>query len=392
MIFSKKIVEEIANSYGTPLYIYSFEEILKRINLVTDVFSGVNFLPTFACKANNNPRIIEVFGKQGFGTDIVSIGEYYASKMAGIDDGKIVWNGNGKSKKDMEYLGQKVKYINIDSLEEYERWTNIQTNAEFFLRVNPDVDPKTHPHISTGLKKNKFGVHLELLEKTLKDKRLKISGFHVHIGSQITHVGAFEEAISKVVELSKRYGFSKINIGGGWGINYKDDELNIDSYKEKVIPYLKSFDLVILELGRYLIAPAGILVLKVEYIKRTPYKTFIVVDGGLNVLIRPAMYNAYHRICVLEPYNDNPEEEIVDLVGPLCESGDILALERKLKIPKEGSFLVIEDVGAYGYAMSNNYNSMPRPAEILVTQTYNSFEAKLIRRRETLNDLFRNVI
>ncbi|MEN3042172.1 MAG: diaminopimelate decarboxylase [Fervidobacterium sp.] len=392
MIFSKKIVEEIANSYGTPLYIYSFEEIIKRINLVTDVFSGVNFLPTFACKANNNPRIIEVFGKQGFGTDIVSIGEYYASKMAGIDDGKIVWNGNGKSKKNMEYLGQKVKYINIDSLEEYERWTAIQTNAEFFLRINPDVDPQTHPHISTGLKKNKFGIHLELLENTLKDKRLKISGFHVHIGSQITHVEAFEEAISKVVELSKRYGFSKINIGGGWGINYKDDELNIDSYKKKIIPYLKSFDLVIFELGRYLIAPAGILVLKVEYIKRTPYKTFIVVDGGLNVLMRPAMYNAYHRVYVLEPYNNNSEEEIVDLVGPLCESGDILALERKLKIPKEGSFLVIEDVGAYGYAMSNNYNSMPRPAEILVTQNHNSFEAKLIRRCETLSDLFRNVI
>lgn len=396
MLFTKELLKQIGETYGTPVYVYSQSEIERRIGIVKDTFSGINLLPTFACKANNNPRILELFGKSGFGTDIVSIGEYYASKKAGIPDEKIVWNGNGKSMADMEYLGKKIKYINIDSVEEYERWTKLGSDAEFFLRINPDVDPKTHPHISTGLKKNKFGIHLELLdgllEKALKEKKLKLSGFHIHIGSQITHVEPFEEAISKVVELSKKYGFSKINIGGGWGINYKDAELNVQEYKSKIITYLKPFELVITELGRYLIAPASVLILRVEYVKRTPHKNFVVVNGGINVLMRPAMYNAYHRVSILEPYDESSEEQIVDIVGSLCESGDILALERAIKIPKEGSFVVIEDVGAYGYSMANNYNSMPRPAEVIVNEKNGKFEVRLIRKSESVEELFKNIV
>jgi len=392
MLFTKELLKQIGETYGTPVYVYSQSEIERRIAIVKDTFSGINLLPTFACKANNNPRILELLGKSGFGTDIVSIGEYYASKKACIPDEKIVWNGNGKSMVDMEYLGKRVGYINIDSVEEYERWTKLDSSAEFFLRINPDVDPKTHHHISTGLKKNKFGIHLELLEKILKEKKLRISGFHIHIGSQITHVEPFEEAISKAVELSNQYGFSKINIGGGWGINYKDSELNLVEYKSKIVPYLKSFEFVITELGRYLIAPASVLILRVEYVKRTPYKTFVVVDGGINVLMRPAMYNAYHRVNVLEPHDENSKEQVVDLVGPLCESGDILAFERELKIPKEGSFVVIEDVGAYGYSMANNYNSIPRPAEVLVSEKNGEFEVKLIRRRESIEELFKGIV
>lgn len=410
MILPKPLLEKIGDLYGTPSYVYSEKEIIKRVNLVNNVFedlNNLNIIPTFACKANNNPRLIEIFGKNGFGADIVSIGEYYAAKKANISDEKIVWNGNGKSYKEMEYLGSKNIFINIDSIEEYNRWVELKEKVElkatFFLRINPDVDAKTHPHISTGLKKNKFGIHLEYLENILKEQRLKIYGFHIHIGSQITTVAPYEEAISKVIDLSKKYSLSMINIGGGWGINYKDGELDINLFKKQVVPLLKNFKSVIVELGRYLIAPTGLLLLKVEYVKKTPYKTFIVVDGGMNVLMRPVLYNAYHKITVLEPENSSRtnnetiEEKITeitaDIVGPLCESGDVLALDRNILVPKVGTYIVVKDVGAYGFSMSNNYNSVPRPPEILVSEKgINDYEIKIIRKRETVDDMFRNVL
>ncbi len=386
----KGLIETIVKAYGTPVYVYSHEEILKRINTVKDVFGSINLFPTFACKANNNPRIIEIFKKHGFGVDIVSLGEYKACKLAGVDDKNIVWNGNGKSRKEIEILSKKVGYVNIDSEEEYEIWSEVVSNAEFFLRTNPDVDVKTHPHISTGLKKSKFGIQIDEIDKILSQKKLNISGFHVHIGSQITDVEPFEEAISKVVDLSKKYGFSKVNIGGGWGIKYKDKELDISEYKQRIVPYLKNFDKVIIELGRYLIAPAGLLVLKVEYVKKTRDKTFVVLDGGMNVLTRPAMYNAYHEINVLDP--ESSEKNTVDVVGPLCESGDIIAYERNLEIPKVGSYIIVRDVGAYGYSMSNNYNSMPRPAEVIVYEENGNFNFKLIRRREEIEEMFKTIV
>lgn len=386
----RKLLEKIVQTYGTPVYVYFGDEIADRIRNVKSVFEGINVMPTFACKANNNPHIIEHFSQHGFGTDIVSIGEYYASKMAGVEDQKIVWNGNGKTREEMELLSNKVGYVNIDSVEEYERWKeyeNDRTDATFFLRVNPDVDPRTHHHISTGLKRNKFGIPIEQIDKILNDKSgPRISGFHVHIGSQIVDVAPFDEALSSVADLSRRYGFSKINIGGGWGIKYEDRELNLEEYKKRIIPHLKGFELVVFELGRYLIAPAGVLVTTVQYVKRTIHKTFIVVDAGMNTLIRPAMYDAYHNMIVLDP-----TEEItkVDVVGPLCESGDLLAKDREVSIPKVGSHVIFENVGAYGYSMSSNYNSYPRPAEVLVS---NDNEVKLIRRRETTDDLFRTIV
>lgn len=389
-LLEKELIEAIAKTYGTPVYVYSREEILKRINTVKDVFGSINLFPTFACKANNNPRIIEIFKEHGFGVDIVSLGEYRACKLAGVNDENIVWNGNGKSRKEIEILSKKLGYVNIDSEEEYEIWSEIGINAEFFLRVNPDVDAKTHPHISTGLKKSKFGIQTDEIDRILSQNKLNISGFHVHIGSQITDVEPFEEAISKVVDLSKKYGFSKVNIGGGWGIKYKDKELDISDYKQRIVPYLKDFDKVIIELGRYLIAPAGLLVLKVEYVKKTRYKTFVVLDGGMNVLMRPVMYNAYHEINVLDP--ESSEKYTVDVVGPLCESGDIIAYERNLEIPKVGSYIIVRDVGAYGYSMSNNYNSMPRPAEVIVYEKNGKFNFRLIRRREEIEEMFKTIV
>lgn len=414
MFLPTSILKNIGDRYGTPVYVYSEKEILKTIDIVKGVFKDLDnsfVLPTFACKANNNPRLIEIYGKHGFGVDIVSLGEYYAAKKADIDDEKIVWNGNGKSLKDMEYLGSKIGFVNIDSLEEYYRWVEIKSKinlkSKFFLRINPDVDARTHPHISTGLKKNKFGVHLKHLDEIMHKRLLDIKGFHIHIGSQITSVEPFEEAISKASELSKKYGLSMINIGGGWGINYKDVELDINEFRRRVVPLLKDFELVIFELGRYLVASAGVLLLKVEYVKKTPHKNFIVVDGGMNVLMRPILYNAYHRITVLEPesypegnnqYVIKPERNLltVDVVGPLCESGDVLALDREIPIPKIGSYILVENVGAYGFSMANNYNSMPKPCEVLVSERSNvnerNFEIRIIRSRETIDDMFRKIL
>ncbi|WP_290853343.1 diaminopimelate decarboxylase [Fervidobacterium sp.] len=392
-LLSEELVQELSSSYGTPLYVY-FERIIReRARSVLGIFNGINIFPTFACKANNNPNLLRILKEEGFGTDIVTLGEYYASKLAEIPDERIVWNGNGKSLKEMSLLS-KVRYINVDSIEELERWKDVASKfdniPELFLRINPDVDSKTHPYISTGLKKNKFGIPIEMVERALKivkTSNLELVGFHIHIGSQITDVDPFYEALGQTVELSKSYGFRKINIGGGWGINYKDKELNLSKYREEIIPLLKDFEEVVLEIGRYIIGPAGVLILKVEYVKKTDAKTFVVVDGGMNVLIRPAMYGAFHGVRVFSSECDEKVE--VDVVGPLCESGDVLATQRMLEIPKEGSHILIENAGAYGYAMASNYNSTLKPAEVLIAENK---EPKLIRRRETYDDLFRTIV
>ncbi|WP_101494188.1 diaminopimelate decarboxylase [Fervidobacterium thailandense] len=387
----ERTIKTVVEHYGTPLYVYVKDVIRYQLAKVKRVFEGVRMLPTFACKANNNPRLIQLFLEEGFGTDIVSLGEYHASELAGVPRERIVWNGNGKTKAEMGFLKDKVGFINVDSVEEAQRWADFQSDANFFIRINPDVDPRTHPHISTGIRETKFGVHIDLIDEALSVLRKqgkKVLGFHIHIGSQITEVEPFLEAISIGVELSKKYGFGCINIGGGWGINYSGKELNLEEYRSKVVPLFSSFELVIIELGRYLIGPAGILVAKVEYVKRTPYKTFVVLDVGMNALVRPAMYGAHHGVHVLEP--EEPwEESIVDVVGPLCETGDVIARNRSIPIPKCGSLMIVEDVGAYGFSMASNYNSHPRPAEVLIDLSTN--EIRLIRRRESIEDLFRNV-
>jgi len=386
-LLTEELVKELSISYGTPLYVY-FERIIReRAKIVMDIFNGINIFPTFACKANNNPNLIKIMYDEGFGTDIVTLGEYHASKLAGVPDEKILWNGNGKTSEEMAILS-KVRYVNVDSFDEFERWKEIKKRPELFLRINPDVDPKTHPHISTGLKKNKFGILLEDVKRELDKSEIRnmISGFHIHIGSQITDVEPFRQAISQVVEISKKYGFSKINIGGGWGISYEEKELDISEYKKSIVPLLQGFEQVILELGRYIVAPAGALILKVEYVKKTSDKTFVVVNGGMNLLIRPTLYNAYHGIKVFE---SSDEKRVVDVVGPLCESGDVIAINRTIEVPRVDSYVVIENVGAYGYSMSSNYNSTLRPAEVLITEEK---KPRLIRRRETIEDLFRTVI
>ncbi|SHE80283.1 diaminopimelate decarboxylase [Marinitoga hydrogenitolerans DSM 16785] len=384
----KELLENINEKFGTPAYVYFEEEIEKRINKMWNIFKDINLTPTFAVKANNNPNILKLLNKYDFGADIVTIGEYKAAELAGIPKEKIVWNGNGKSKEEIQFLNKKIKYVNIDSFEEMRFWQeNNNEEIEFFLRVNPDINAKTHPHISTGLKKNKFGIPIHMVEKVLKnfpDKRIK--GLHFHIGSQITEIEPFVKTFEIAKQFSEKYNFRKINIGGGWGINYVGKELDLDKYKKKVIPLLKRYDEVILELGRFIIAPAGILLLKVVQIKETENKTFIVTNGGMNDLIRPALYNSYHEPVFLNPTEN---KKLADIVGPLCESGDKLVWDKILPIPELNSLIYLKNSGAYGYSMSNNYNSALKPAEILVTKNH---ETKLIRKRESYDDLYKNII
>lgn len=384
----KDILEKIREKYGTPTYVYFEKEIKKRIEIVKNVYNGLNIKPTFALKANNNPVLLKIMKGNGFGADIVTYGEYKAAEMAGIQNENIVWNGNGKSIEEINILKDKVKYVNIDSFEEMHIWSKIKSeNIEFFLRVNPDIDAKTHPHISTGLKKSKFGIPLDKLDEFMKrfpDKRIK--GLHFHIGSQLTDVNPYIETYKIGKEISEKYGFKKINLGGGWGINYDGKELDTEEYKEKIIPLIKGYDEILVELGRYIMAPSGILLLTIVRVKKTELKTFVVTDGGMNNLLRPVLYNAYHEPVFLELTDD---EDTIDIVGPLCESGDKLVWDMKSKIPKEGSMVYLKNSGAYGFSMSNNYNSTLKPAEVLITE---NGDTKLIRKRETYGDLYKNII
>ena len=381
-----EIFEKIAEKFGTPTYVYFADVLKERAQKVLKIFESLETLPTFAVKANGNPVLLRILKNAGYGMDVVTPGELIASELAGVSMDKIVWNGNGKTEEEMKFfLSKGVKMVNVDSFEEMELWRKMKTHdLDFFIRVNPDVDPKTHPHISTGLKKHKFGIPLNSLEDFLKKfPDMNVVGLHVHIGSQITDVSPFVEALSKVVETSDKYGFKVINIGGGWGINYEGKELNLEEFKEKVIPLLKGKK-VIFEIGRYIIGPAGVLLLRVVRVKKGN-KNFIVTDGGMNTLIRPSLYSAYHNIKIL---SRNEDVKKFDVVGPLCESGDILGIDRYLPEPKEGDLLIVENAGAYGFSMSNNYNSTLKPAEVLV----DGDRVYLIRKREGLDDLFRNVI
>ncbi|MCD6463203.1 MAG: diaminopimelate decarboxylase [Thermotogae bacterium] len=381
---------ELAERYGTPLYVYDAEKIAERCRKVLELFADFDFLPTFAVKANNNPNILKLVHSHGFGADVVTRGEFRACELAGIPPEMLVWNGNGKTREDMEYfIEHGIRYVNVDSFEEMELWNERLPRCAsiiFLVRVNPDIDPKTHPHISTGMKMHKFGVDEDQLEKFMKKFGRTVKGVHIHVGSQIIDVKVFVEAYSRALELCDRYSLEYLNIGGGWGIAYKGKGLDIEDYKKKAIPILKKFKgRIILELGRYIVGEAGYLILKVIQVKRTMTKVFVVTDGGMNQLIRPALYNAYHEI---EIPNATDEETMVDVVGPLCETGDMIARERKMKLPRVGSYLIVEGAGAYGYSMSNNYNSTLRAAEVLISGKRD----QLIRRRETLDDLFRSVI
>jgi len=389
------VFKKAAKKFDTPLYLYSENIILSKINEVFKTFKGIDFHPTFALKANSNPNLLKIMRDKGFGSDVVSSGELRASIMAGVDLKSIVWNGCGKSRAEMaEFLSAGIGKVNIDSIEEIALWREALKSSkhrpEFFVRINSEVDALTHPFIATGLKKHKFGIPVKLLVnffETAKKAGIKISGFHSHIGSQVTDVTPYFDAFSQITAMAEEYGIKKINIGGGWGIDYTGDKLNLAEYRKKVVPLFKNFEITA-EFGRFIVAEAGFYLVTVQITKYNGYKYFIVANGGMNHLLRPALYSAIHDFEVIGKMN-NKFEASYNIVGPLCESGDVLYTNRDGGLPEPGSVIVFKNTGAYGYAMASNYNGTVRPAEVLITS---GGELKLIRKRETLDDLFAGVI
>ncbi len=391
--------KNLAEEHGTPLYVYSTEQIKRNIVKIKEVFEDIPLKIVFAVKANNNIQLLKRMHSFGIGADVVTIGEIEAAKRAGIPYSNMVINGNAKTEKEIEYaIKNDFFMINIDSPDEYEiveeLAKKIGKKPNISFRLNPDVDPKTHPHISTGLKKNKFGINFEvgylLIKEAHKSPYVNLKGIHTHIGSQILEVSPFYDAFSKIKEFLYRLRKKGIelqyyNIGGGWGIDYKrtGEGLNLFEYKEKIVPLLKSMNIqLIFEPGRFLIGNAGALLGKVLLTKTNEGKRFIFVDIGMNDLIRPSLYDAYHHILPIE----KKEAPIItaDIMGQLCESGDKVAQEREVPDMERGEYLVVCDTGAYGYSMASNYNSRPKPKEILIEDN----TIKVIRKRETIDDMF----
>jgi len=389
----KKILKEI----GTPVYIYSAKTIKRHFKVFRESFSKIDHLICYSVKANSNIAIISLLKQLGSGADIVSAGELKRVLKAGINPKKIVFSGVGKTPEEIELaLQTDILMFNVESLEELETLGEVAKKlgkrAPFALRVNPDVDPQTHPYISTGLKKSKFGISeefvIEAYKKAKKNPYLHPIGIDAHIGSQITSISPFVDALSRLKKIweeliSLGFELKYLDLGGGLGIVYENEEPPLpQEYADAIIKEGRDLEAtIILEPGRVIVGNAGILVTKVLYTKENILKKFVIVDAGMNDLIRPAFYQAYHKIIPVE--EKNLEYEVVDVVGPICESSDFFAKERKLPKVKRGDFLAIMSAGAYGFVMSSNYNSRPRPPEVLVDGgTY-----YVIRRRETVEDL-----
>ncbi|OGW39783.1 MAG: diaminopimelate decarboxylase [Nitrospirae bacterium RBG_13_39_12] len=393
-------VKKLAVKYGTPLYIYSYKTLLRHFRAYADAFNDYPHLICFAIKSNSNTSILRFIAKNGGGADIVSGGELHAALKAGIKPEKIVYAGVGKTEDEINFaLKSKILMFNVESeaeLREINRVAGkVKKKASVALRINPDIDPETHPYITTGLRKHKFGISIE---KALEHYRLasrleniNVIGIHKHIGSQITKVSPFVEALKKLLVFVDKLSIQGVeikylDIGGGLGIPYKDEEPPVPKDLAKhLIPLLKdrNFTLII-EPGRSIVGNAGILVTKTLYLKKGEEKDFIIVDAGMNDLVRPSFYGAYHNL--LPVVRKKRQAVKCDVVGPICESSDFLATDRVINKINQGEYIAVMGAGAYGFSMSSNYNSRPRSAEVLVKGR----EHFLIRKRETYNDLTRN--
>jgi diaminopimelate decarboxylase len=395
---------KIAREVGTPCYIYSRRMLVERYRALDRAFAGLPHLICYAMKANANLAILRVFIDAGGGLDIVSGGELFRALHAGADPQRVVFAGVGKSAEEIEAaLRADILLFNVESPQELEAINTVAAKlghcARIAVRVNPDVDPKTHPYISTGLRQSKFGVPIQEALDLYRSMRalhyIDPVGVHAHIGSQITQVEPFQESLAKLVPLVnvlRQDGFNirYLDIGGGIGIRYKDEGPPAPSeYANTLRPLLGELSCtVLMEPGRFLVGNAGILVTRVLYEKANRDKKFLVVDGGMNDLIRPSLYNAYHAIVpVLQRANGHPEITL-DVVGPICESGDFLAKDRSLPTCQPGDLLAVLSAGAYGFAMASNYNARPRVPEVMV----NGNQFVVVRARETYEDLIRGEI
>ena len=387
----------VAERFGTPCYVYSRAALTNALLEFQQELSGLDALICYAMKANSNLAVLNVFARLGAGFDIVSGGELQRALAAGGDPQKIVFSGVGKRADEIrQALDAGILCFNVESAAELERLNEVAGShgrkAPISLRVNPDVDAKTHPYISTGLKENKFGVAFEealaLYRRAAELPHLTINGIDCHIGSQLLDAAPFAEALDKLLQLvdrlqSEGIQLHHIDLGGGLGIRYRDETPpSIQAYLAPLLGELKNRRLKILfEPGRRLVGNAGILLTRVEYLKPGEAKNFAIVDAAMNDLARPALYDAWHDIQPVSPRTGSPRAW--DIVGPVCESSDFLGRERPLDL-QAGDVLAVMSAGAYGMTMSSNYNTRPRAAEVMI----DGDTMHLIRRRETINDLY----
>lgn len=392
-------IQEIADAVGTPFYLYSHATLTQHFRAFQSAFKGSDHLICFSAKSNSNQAVLRLFANLGGGLDIVSGGELFRGLKAGVPPEKIVFSGVGKREDEIRYaLESDILMFNVESLQELRQIdrcaAGLNKKAPIALRVNPDVDPQTHPYISTGLKKNKFGINQEAVIDAYKTAQtcnhIRIIGVSCHIGSQIIQVGPFVDALERLKALLATLGHmgiqvSYLDMGGGLGITY-DQELppHPKEYGRAVVEALGDLSVTpIFEPGRVIVGNAGILVTRVLYTKGGEDRDFVVVDSAMNDLVRPSLYDAYHGI---EPVIKSDREMIqADVVGPICETGDFLAKNRRVPRCESGDLLAVMSAGAYGFTMSSNYNSRPRVAEVMVKE--NAFQ--VVRDRETYADLIR---
>ena len=409
----------VAQEFGTPLYIYSAGTILDHYRRLDAALTPLDHLICYAVKANSNRAILSLFAKEGAGFDIVSGGELFRVLAAGGDPAEYTFAGVGKSREEIEHaLTRRIYSFNVESEAELDYIDQIAASkdarAPVALRVNPDVDVATHEYISTGKSENKFGIALDhaaaVYERASKMRNIDIVGVQMHIGSQIIETKPFVDAITKVAplvrELKRKYGIKFFSVGGGVGIVYESSfvsgssgwwkeqaparhQLSIQQYVDAILPPLRELKLrILLEPGRLLVGNAGVLLTRVRYLKQTGQKKFAIVDAGMNDLIRPALYHSYHEIVPLRESQRGGERDKIDIVGPVCETGDFFARDREMPELREGDLLAIMSAGAYGFVMAANYNSRPLPAEALVRGD----KFALIRKRQTNADLVRDEI
>ena len=396
-------LKTVAQEQQTPFYIYDFDAIKLNYNELKSAFKGRKSLISYAVKSNSNLSLIQTLAKEGSGADCVSIGEVKRALKAGISNYKIIFSGVGKSDNEIEEaIKLDILMINVESHAELLRIEQIakslEKKARISIRVNPNIDPKTHPYISTGLHENNFGVDLDTAKRIyIKAKNsdfLDPIGIHSHIGSQLTELQPIKEAAQIVANLAKNLIALDIelkffDVGGGIGIKY-DNEKTIDpkDYAKAILEAMQGLDLTIIcEPGRFIVGNAGIFVTKVLYEKNNGGKRFVIVDGAMNDLIRPSLYNAYHKIEVLGK-NTNDDNETCNVVGPVCESGDFFAKNIKLPQTEHNDIIAIHSAGAYGFTMSSNYNTRSKVAELAVENS----TIRTIRKRDSFEDMIANEI
>jgi diaminopimelate decarboxylase len=383
-------------TYGSPLYVYSQTDIENNWREFDVAFGSHPHLVCYAVKANSNLAVLNTLAKIGAGFDIVSEGELERVLTAGGQANRCVFSGVAKTAREIKRaLEVGVRCFNVESASELDRIESVaqslNTQAPISIRINPNVDAKTHPYISTGLKENKFGVDIDdainLYQQANNSKYLNVQGLDCHIGSQLTEVSPFLDALDKVLELvdqlnQQGIAIAHLDLGGGVGIQYDDEQtIDIKAYVEAMIAKVGNIE-IILEPGRSIVGNAGVFITKVEFLKQNSEHSFAIIDGAMNDLLRPSFYNAYHQVLPVDE-NANGIQASWDLVGPICETGDFLAKGRELSL-SQGDYLALMSAGAYGFTMSSNYNSRPRVAEVMVSGNQHN----LVRERETIQDLF----